>query len=237
MSGSGPGANPAYSIYSVLAEEAVNLYRQVGDVASQIVINPVSAIALHQGDLATAERCAGEAAPIASGSGSEATALTNLADVIPTKGALGSAAAMLRRAVTRALDSGLENWFRIAVRNLAQVASRRGNHEDAALLIAASRYNSPAGDSTRRSLKALRARAAMRRAKPHSRRQLKRAWRWNSTSCSTWFCGIDRYSILGQSTPPFGMQLMLRSIEVGALQHRIEVFNLQERPVVAKLAP
>lgn len=126
-----------------LAEEAVYLYRQVGDVASQIVINPVSAIALQQGDLATAERYAGEAAAIASGSGWEATALTNLAEVMIAKGALDSAQAMLQRAVTRALDSGLENWFRVAVRDLAQVASSRGSHEDAALLIAASRRNMP----------------------------------------------------------------------------------------------
>ena len=127
-----------------LAEEAVDLYRQVGDVASQIVINPVSAIALQQGDLPTAERYASEAAAIASGSGWEATALTNLAEVMIAEGALDSAQAMLRRAVTRALDSGLENWFRVAVRDLAQVASTRGNHEDAALLIAASRRNMPA---------------------------------------------------------------------------------------------
>jgi predicted ATPase len=126
-----------------LAQEAVHLYRQVGDVAGQIVINPVSAIALQQGDLVTAERYAGEAAALASGSGWEATALTNLAEVMIAKGALDSAAAMLRRAVTRALDSGLENWFRVAVRDLAQVASRRGDHEEAAVLIAASRRHMP----------------------------------------------------------------------------------------------
>jgi non-specific serine/threonine protein kinase len=126
-----------------LAQEAVKLYRRVGDVASQIVINPVSAIALQQGDLATAERYAGEAAAIASGSGWEATALTLLAEVMIAKGALDSAEAMLQRAITRALDTGLENWFRVALRDLAQVTTLRGNHEKATLLIGASRHNMP----------------------------------------------------------------------------------------------
>jgi hypothetical protein len=43
-----------------------------------------------------------------------------------------------------ALGSGLENWFRIALRDLAQGAAERGQHESAAVLLGASRPNMPA---------------------------------------------------------------------------------------------
>ena len=42
-----------------------------------------------------------------------------------------------------ALGAGLENWFRMAVRDLARIAAARGGLEDAALLLGASRRNMP----------------------------------------------------------------------------------------------
>ena len=50
----------------------------------------------------------------------------------------------LQRAVLRALDSGLENWFRVALRDLAQVACHSSNAVLAAKLEGASRRNMPA---------------------------------------------------------------------------------------------
>lgn len=126
-----------------LAEEAVSVFRELGDVAGQTVMNPVSGIALQQGDVAAAERYALETAAIGRESSWEATALVNLAEVYLAKGDLDRAETMLQRGVTRALDTGLENWFRVALRDLAQVAVRRGQPAQAATLLGASRRNMP----------------------------------------------------------------------------------------------
>jgi hypothetical protein len=125
------------------AEEAQMLYRELGNTASQIVMNPLSVIAMLQGDLASAERYALDAATLAVESGWEATALVNLAEVFIAQERLDEAAATLRHGVSRALDTGLENWFRIAVRDLAQIAVSGGDAHRAALLVGASKHNMP----------------------------------------------------------------------------------------------
>jgi predicted ATPase/DNA-binding SARP family transcriptional activator len=126
-----------------LAEQAVPIFRNLGDIASQTVLNPISAIALQQGELAIAERHARETASIAQESSWEATALVNLAEVHLAKGEPDLAVATLQRAINRALDTGLENWFRMALRGLAQAATQRDRPRRAARLAGASRRNMP----------------------------------------------------------------------------------------------
>jgi predicted ATPase/DNA-binding SARP family transcriptional activator len=126
-----------------LAEEALVLYRELGDVGSQVVMNPLSAIALRQGDLDAAERFAADTAAIGAGTGWEATALVNLAEVLFAKGDVDGAKATLKRGVVRAIDTGLENWFRIALRDLSLVAALDDEPTRAAQLLGASRRNMP----------------------------------------------------------------------------------------------
>ena len=126
-----------------MASEAVSIFRAVGDLGGQVVLNPVSAIALRQGDLAAAERYALDTATVASGTGWEATALVNLAEVFLAQGALEDAEKTLRRAAIAALDSGLENWFRMALRDMSELALKRGDAFLAAQLAGASRRNMP----------------------------------------------------------------------------------------------
>ncbi|MDJ0499157.1 MAG: BTAD domain-containing putative transcriptional regulator, partial [Acidimicrobiia bacterium] len=126
-----------------LGTEAVSIFRAVGDLGGQVVLNPVPAIALRQGDMAAAERYALDTAAVASGTGWEATALVNLAEVYLAQGELENAEQTLERAAVRALDTGLENWLRMALRDMAQVALRRGNALKAARLMGASRRNMP----------------------------------------------------------------------------------------------
>ncbi len=127
-----------------VAMEALRIFRAVGDLGGQVVLNPVSAIALRQGDVAAAERNALDTAAIAVGTGWEASALVNLAEVFLAQGEYERADATLRRGALRALDCGLENWFRMAVRDMAQMASQCGDGLLAARLIGASRRNMPA---------------------------------------------------------------------------------------------
>ncbi|MEN8239147.1 MAG: tetratricopeptide repeat protein, partial [Actinomycetota bacterium] len=125
------------------SEEAQALYRELGDTASQSVMNPLSAIAVRQGDFASAERYALDVAALAVGTGWEGAALVNLADVFYEQGRIDEATTTLERGVLRSLDAGLENWFRIALRDLARIAVRRRDGRRAALLIGASRRNMP----------------------------------------------------------------------------------------------
>ena len=126
-----------------LAEEALVLYRELGDVGSQVVMIPLSAIAVKQGDLQAAERFATDTAAIGAGTGWEASALVNLAEVLFAKEDVDGAEATLRRGVVRAIDTGLENWFRIGLRDLARVAIVKDEPRRAALLLGASRRNMP----------------------------------------------------------------------------------------------
>lgn len=126
-----------------VATEAVSIFRTVGDLGSQVVLNPVAAIALRQGDVTAAERYALDTAAVAAGTGWEASALVNLAEVFLAQEELDRADTTLQRAAVRALDTGLENWFRIALRDMSELALKRGDAFRAARLMGASRRNMP----------------------------------------------------------------------------------------------
>jgi len=57
---------------------------------------------------------------------------------------MDAADAATSRALHVALNAGLENWFRMALRDLARLAAARSRFEDATLLLGASRRNMPA---------------------------------------------------------------------------------------------
>ena len=127
-------------------EEAVPLLRELGDRGSLVLmaLAPLSDVARRQDDLEAAERYATEAVELAAGTGWEAQALAFYGWVLRTVGDPDAAKTVAVRALRVALESGLENWFRIALRDLAHEAADRGRCEDAAVLVAASRRNMPA---------------------------------------------------------------------------------------------
>jgi predicted ATPase/DNA-binding SARP family transcriptional activator len=129
-----------------LFEEALPLHRELGNLGILVVtiISPLSTIALQQGDLPAAERYAMEALELSSGTGWEASALFSYGEALAERGDLDAACAATSRALHVALNAGLENWFRMALRDLARFAAARGRFEDAALLLGASRRNMPA---------------------------------------------------------------------------------------------
>ena len=126
-------------------EEARPLYRELGNLGSLVVtvLTPLSTTALRQGDLPAAERYAMEAVEISSGTGWEASALVIYGEALAARGEFDAAGAATARALGVALSAGLENWFRMAVRDLARITAARGGMEDAALLLGASRRNMP----------------------------------------------------------------------------------------------
>jgi len=126
--------------------EAVPLLRELGDLGSLVLmaLTPLADVACRQGDLEAAERYATEAVEVARGTGWEAQALVSHGWVLRAVGDSEAAHIVAVRALRVALESGLENWFRIALRDLAQEAAERGRCEDAAVLVAASRRNMPA---------------------------------------------------------------------------------------------
>ncbi len=124
-----------------LAEEAFALYRELGDVFGQVAMNPLIGIAERQGDLDAAERFAADAATVAVGTAWEGTALINLGEVLLAKGDTEGAEAALQRGLIRALDGGVEIWFRIALRDLANITAMREAPRRAAQLVGASRRN------------------------------------------------------------------------------------------------
>ncbi len=127
-------------------EEARPLYRDLGNLGILVVtvLGPLSTIALRQGDLTAAERFATEAVELSSGTGWEASALVLYSDVLAAREDLDAADDAATRGLRIALGSGLENWFRMALRYLAQTAAARGELADAAVLLGASRRNMPA---------------------------------------------------------------------------------------------
>jgi predicted ATPase/DNA-binding SARP family transcriptional activator len=129
-----------------LFAEALPLYRELGDLGSLVLttLTPLANTALLQRDLQAAERYATEALELASGTGWEASALVWYGEVLTELGDHEAAEAATMRALRTALDAGLENWFRWALRNLARAAAERGRCGHAALLLAASRRNMPA---------------------------------------------------------------------------------------------
>jgi hypothetical protein len=84
-----------------------------------------------------------EAVEASTGTGWEASALVIYGEALAARGDLEAADAATSRALRVALNAGLENWFRMALRDLARMAAARGGMEDAALLLGASRRNMP----------------------------------------------------------------------------------------------
>lgn len=127
-------------------EEARPLFRDLGDFGSLVVtvLTPLSTTVLRQGDLGAAERYAMEAVEISGGTGWEASALVIYGEALAARGDLEAADAATSRAMGIALNAGLENWFRMAVRDLARIAAARAATEDATVLLSASRRNMPA---------------------------------------------------------------------------------------------
>lgn len=127
-------------------EEALPLYRELGDLGNLVLTTllPLTMAALLLNDLQAAERYVIEALELASGTGWEASALVWYGEVLTAQGDPEAAEAATMHALQVALDAGLENWFRWALRNLARAAAERGRCEGAAVLLAASRRNMPA---------------------------------------------------------------------------------------------
>jgi predicted ATPase len=126
-------------------EEARPLYRELGNLGTLVVtvLTPLSTTALRQGDLTSAERYAMEAVEISSGTGWEASALVIYGEALAARGDLEAADAATSRALGVALNAGMENWFRMALRDLARIAAARDTYEDSALFLGASRVNMP----------------------------------------------------------------------------------------------
>jgi predicted ATPase/DNA-binding SARP family transcriptional activator len=127
-------------------EEAATLYRELGDLGSLVVMAlvPLSEGARRQRDLEAAERYATEAMELARGTGWEAQTLVVYGWVLKALDEPEAAHALDVRAMQVALESGFENWFRIALRDLAQEVATQGRFGEAALLLGASRRNLPA---------------------------------------------------------------------------------------------
>jgi hypothetical protein len=136
----GPGD---LGVARVMAEEALLLHRELGDLPGQTVLNPLPLLALRQGDHDAARRSAAEMVEIAGGTGWEAASLSAWVEVLITSGTPEQAQAAAERQLLRALDAGLENHFRMALRNLALLAARRGEARRAAVLLGGSRRNMP----------------------------------------------------------------------------------------------
>jgi predicted ATPase/DNA-binding SARP family transcriptional activator len=126
-----------------MAEEALALHRELGDIPGQTVLNPLPLIALALGDPDAAQGYAADMVEAAAGTGWLAPALGHLAAALIAQGDLGRGREVAGRALLVALDAGLEIHFRIALRDLSLMACRRGDVESAAILLGASRRDLP----------------------------------------------------------------------------------------------
>jgi predicted ATPase len=126
-------------------EEALPLYRELGDVGGLVTLTltPLSEVARRQKDLQAAEQFATEALEVAGGTAWEATALIQYAIVLSELGDVEAAEAATRRGLRIALEGGLEQWFRLALQQVARTTEQRAKWEEAAMLIAASRRDMP----------------------------------------------------------------------------------------------
>ncbi|HSC90187.1 MAG TPA: BTAD domain-containing putative transcriptional regulator [Gaiellaceae bacterium] len=138
------GGSPAEA--RTLFEEAVPLYRELGDFGGLVIMAlvPLSEAARRQEDLEAAERFATEAIEAGSATAWEASALVQYAIVLNTLGDLGPGEAAALRGLRLASDAGLEQWFRLALRELALTTARRARWDEAATLLAASRRDQAA---------------------------------------------------------------------------------------------
>jgi hypothetical protein len=127
----------------VMAEEALVLHRELDDIPGQTVLNPLPLIALAEGDIEAAQRYASDMVDVAAGTGWHAAALGFLVEALIARGDLTGADDAARRELLEALDAGLESHFRMALRNIALLASRRDDLDRAATLVGASRRGMP----------------------------------------------------------------------------------------------
>jgi predicted ATPase/DNA-binding SARP family transcriptional activator len=127
-------------------EQALPLYRELADLGALVVmtLTPLITAALRRHDLDAAEEYATESVELSSGTGWEASALVCYGQVLLAEGDLDGAEVAELRALRVALEAGLENWFRPALRDLAQIAAERGQFVLATTLVSASRRNMPA---------------------------------------------------------------------------------------------
>jgi len=77
------------------------------------------------------------------GTGWEVAGLALFGEVLGELGDLEEADTFTLRGLQVALHAGLENWFRMALRDLARTAAARDRCKDAAVLLGASRHNMP----------------------------------------------------------------------------------------------
>lgn len=122
-------------------EEALPLYRELGDLGGIVLLTlvPLSSAALRQKDVEAAESYASEAVELSRDTGWEAPALVCYGEALSELGDPVTAGGAASRALRIALESGLEPWFRIALRSLMRTAAAGGRWEDAAVLLGACR--------------------------------------------------------------------------------------------------
>jgi hypothetical protein len=125
--------------------QAASLYRDLGDLGQLVLgaLTPWAEAALRRDDAATAERLAIEAIEAGTGTAWEASALVQYAMVLHARGDEVDAVAASRRGLEVALDAGMEQWFHMALRELARAYVRLGRPERAATFLAASRRGIP----------------------------------------------------------------------------------------------
>lgn len=127
-------------------EQGAALYRELGDRGGLVLnaLAPWAEAELRRGDPMAAERLTGEAMDVGRGTAWEAAATIQHAIVLHAVGddEAGEAAAL--RGLQVATDAGLEQWFRMAIRELARASVALGRPERAAQLLAASRVHMPA---------------------------------------------------------------------------------------------
>jgi predicted ATPase len=126
-------------------EQALPLYRELADVGGLVVLTltPLSEIARRQQDLKAAELFATESLEVARGTAWEATALVQYAIVLGELGDVEAAKAAALRGLRLALETGLEQWFRLGLRELSRTFARGATWEVATTLLAASRRGIP----------------------------------------------------------------------------------------------
>lgn len=127
-------------------EEALPLYRELGDLGGIVLMTlvPLSSAALRQKDVEAAEGHASEAVELSRDTGWEAPALVCYGEALSELGDPVAAEGAATRALRIALASGLEPWFRMALRSLVRTAAAGGRWEDAAVLLGACRRDMPA---------------------------------------------------------------------------------------------
>ena len=129
-----------------LFDEALPLYRELGDLGSLVIMTlvPLSEAARREGDLQAAERYATEAVEVGRETAWEAAALVQYGIVLNDLGDFAAAETATLKGLRIALDAGVGQWFRIALRELARARAQQATWEQAATLLGASRRDMPA---------------------------------------------------------------------------------------------